>query len=66
MGAASSVSSQLPNIISLVARQAIGATELTVSNGTDGNWNTTDVKMFMKNVGVDRYAYSVFVNMPSS
>lgn len=66
MGAASSVSSQLPNIISLVARQAIGATELTVSNGTDGNWNTTDVKMFMKNVGVDRYAYPVLVNKSSS
>lgn len=55
IGASSGVSSLLPNVVSLVARQAIGATELTVASGTDGKWNTTDIMMFMKNVGTDRY-----------
>lgn len=54
IGAASGISSLLPNVVSLVARQAIGATELTVASGTDGKWNTTDIMMFMKNVGTDR------------
>ena len=44
-------SSALQNIISLSAPFAMGGTEITISNGTDGNWNTSDVKMFMKDIG---------------
>ena len=44
-------SSALQNIISLSAPFAMGGTEITISNGTDGNWNTSDVKMFMKDLG---------------
>ena len=29
----------------------MGATELTIANGTDGQWNKTDIKMFMKDIG---------------
>ena len=48
---ANSISPQYSNLISLAARQTIGSTELTVARSTDGQWNTSDVKMFMKNVG---------------
>ena len=48
---AAAISPQYVDLVSLAARQAIGATELTIANGTDGKWNTSDVKMFMKDVG---------------
>ncbi|KAH8107238.1 hypothetical protein BXZ70DRAFT_285390 [Cristinia sonorae] len=48
---ASSISPVYSNLVSLSARQAIGATELTVASGTDGKLNTSDVMMFMKNIG---------------
>ncbi|TCD69631.1 hypothetical protein EIP91_006856 [Steccherinum ochraceum] len=48
---ASSVSQTYAELVSLGARQAIGATDITVSRGTDGQWNSSDVMMFMKDVG---------------
>ena len=33
----------------------MGATELTIANGTDSQWNKTDVKMFMKDMGDSKY-----------
>ncbi|OBZ70559.1 hypothetical protein A0H81_09078 [Grifola frondosa] len=48
---ASAISSNYAELVSLAARQVIGATDLTISNGTDGQWNTSDVKMFMKAIG---------------
>ncbi|KZT10665.1 uncharacterized protein LAESUDRAFT_755360 [Laetiporus sulphureus 93-53] len=50
---ASSISSQYSDLISLAARQAFGGIDITVSNETDGNWNTSDVMIFMKNMGTD-------------
>lgn len=44
-------SSNYVDIISISARQAYGATELTVGKGTDGKYNQSDVMMFMKNIG---------------
>lgn len=38
----------------MAARQTIGSSELSITNGTDGRWNTSDVKMFMKDVGTSR------------
>lgn len=32
----------------------MGSTELTVSQGGDGQWNMSDVKLFMKDVGVSQ------------
>lgn len=52
---ASAISPQYANLVSLAARQTIGSTELTIANGTDGRWNTSDVKMFMKDVGTSRF-----------
>ncbi|THH29207.1 hypothetical protein EUX98_g4981, partial [Antrodiella citrinella] len=51
LGDSSNISSTYSNLVSIAARQTIGATELTVANGTDGKWNTSDVMMFMKDVG---------------
>ena len=48
---ASAISPEYVSLASLAARQVFGATELTIGNGTDGQFNMTDVKMFMKNVG---------------
>ncbi|TFY76685.1 hypothetical protein EWM64_g7329 [Hericium alpestre] len=49
--AANNVSSDYADLVSLAARQVFGATELTISKGADGNWSTSDVMMFMKNIG---------------
>ena len=47
---ASAVSSHYADLISLTARQAMAGVELTVG-GVGPDWNTSDVKMFMKDVG---------------
>ncbi|TFY82660.1 hypothetical protein EWM64_g1355 [Hericium alpestre] len=49
--AAAGVSPDYQDLVSLAVRQVYGATELTVAMGTDGKWNTSDVMMFMKNIG---------------
>ncbi|TCD59771.1 hypothetical protein EIP91_011516 [Steccherinum ochraceum] len=51
IGDAGKVSPTYTNLVSLAARQAMGGTDLTVARGTDSSWNTSDVKMFMKDVG---------------
>ena len=49
MDEAAKVSSQYVDLISLVARQVMGALDITVGSG--GSTNETDVKAFMKDVG---------------
>ncbi|KZT10711.1 uncharacterized protein LAESUDRAFT_643898 [Laetiporus sulphureus 93-53] len=51
---ASSITSQYSDLISLAARQAFGAIDITVPKGTDGNGDISDVMIFMKNMGTDR------------
>ncbi|CAL1714527.1 unnamed protein product [Somion occarium] len=46
-----SESQALVNVLSFAASLAMSAIELTITNGTDGSWNTSDVKMFMMDVG---------------
>ena len=53
MQAASSVSNEYGQIVSLATRQTFGSIDITVGNGTDGNWNMSDVMIFMKNMGFD-------------
>lgn len=50
---AANVSAHYADLVSLAARQAMGGTELTVGrSSTDSHqWNTSDVKMFLKDVG---------------
>ncbi|KAF7790198.1 hypothetical protein EIP86_001150 [Pleurotus ostreatoroseus] len=53
--AAARISNHYVDLVSLAARQAMAGTELTVSQGTSdpSQWNLSDIKMFMKNVGTD-------------
>lgn len=47
---ASSVSPHLADLVAIAARQAMAGTELTVG-GAAGSYNTSDIRMYMKQVG---------------
>ncbi|KAI0312550.1 hypothetical protein OF83DRAFT_1031803, partial [Amylostereum chailletii] len=49
------------DLIALAMRQAIGFTSLTISKGSDGSWNQSDVMMFWRDLGtgLDQQANSV-------
>ena len=50
--AASIVSPEYADLVSLVTRQVLGGGEITMTKNPDGNsWNTTDVMMFVKDMG---------------
>jgi len=49
--AASAISSNYSDLVTLAARQTFGGIDITISNGTDGQWNSSDVMIFMKNLG---------------
>jgi hypothetical protein len=51
---ASKISTNYAGIVALSIRQAVGATEITISKGSNGAFNTSDVLMFMK--GMPRFA----------
>ncbi|EIM89463.1 uncharacterized protein STEHIDRAFT_52330 [Stereum hirsutum FP-91666 SS1] len=51
ISAANSVSSEYSDILSLGLRQCLGATELTLGQNSDGTLNSTDVMMFMEDMG---------------
>lgn len=48
---ATNVSLDYPDLLSLVARQAMSAIEITVLKNADGSFNTSDVMAFMKDMG---------------
>lgn len=48
LGNASSISTQYADLVSLAVRQTLGSLDFTVSTGTDGNPNVSDVRIFMK------------------
>lgn len=48
---AASVSSPLGDLVSLAIAQVYGSTQLTIGTDTLGNFNESDVMMFMKNIG---------------
>ena len=48
---ASQYSEQYADLLALTTRQAMGPMEITLSRDAGGNWNTSDVKVFMKNLG---------------
>lgn len=52
---ASAISGNYAGIVQLSIRQAFGAMELTISQNSDGSWNTSDVVMFLKGM-----AHSLF------
>ncbi|KAI0368349.1 hypothetical protein BV20DRAFT_471147 [Pilatotrama ljubarskyi] len=51
IGNASKISSEYADLVSLAARQVLGSVDITVSKGTDGKPNATDVNVFMKEIG---------------
>ncbi|KAF8273701.1 hypothetical protein EI94DRAFT_1715629 [Lactarius quietus] len=48
---AASVSDLLGDLVSLATAQIYGSTQLTIGIDSNGNYNTSDVMMFMKNIG---------------
>ena len=49
--AAASVSNPLGDLVSLAIAQVYGSTQLTIGTDALGNYNESDVMMFMKNIG---------------
>ena len=50
---ATSVSGLLGDLVSLAIAQVYGSTQLTIGTGAGGGFNSSDVMMFMKNIGGD-------------
>jgi hypothetical protein len=48
---AAPVSNLLGDLVSLATAQVYGSTQLTIGTDARGNFNTSDVMMFMKNIG---------------
>jgi hypothetical protein len=50
---AASVSNLLGDLVSLAVPQVYGSAQITIGTDANGNFNKSDVMMFMKNVGGD-------------
>ena len=55
MSAASQISSQYSDVLSLGTRQTMGALDFTIGTDSSGHLVPGDVKVFMKNLGTDRF-----------
>ncbi|KAI0265444.1 DUF1793-domain-containing protein [Gloeopeniophorella convolvens] len=62
---ASKVSGNYASIVALSIRQALGATEITISKTSGGAFNTSDVLMFMKEISSDGNVNTVDVIFPA-
>ncbi|KAI0796743.1 DUF1793-domain-containing protein [Abortiporus biennis] len=62
---ANAISSDYASIVALSIRQGFGATEITISKDAQGNFNTSDVLMFMKEISSDGNVNTVDVIFPS-
>ena len=60
LGAIADRSDSYKALISITARQAMASTELTVSNTTDGQWNLSDLQMFMRDTGAGLFVLLAF------
>ena len=45
------ISSQYYDLLALSTRQAMGALDFTILKDSAGNWNTSDVKAFLRSAG---------------
>jgi hypothetical protein len=50
---AGKISTNYAALTALSLRQAMGATEITISKSSSGAWNTSDVLMFLKEISSD-------------
>ena len=62
MNAASNISSNYVDLVSLATRQTMGALEITVGADAKGTPDPSDVMVFMEDIGTSRCA--VCVNVP--
>ncbi|KAH9844227.1 DUF1793-domain-containing protein [Rhodofomes roseus] len=62
---ASSISSDYAEWVALSVRQAFGAIEFTISKDSSGNFNTSDILTFMKEISSDGNVNTVDVIYPS-
>ncbi|THH14879.1 hypothetical protein EW146_g5515 [Bondarzewia mesenterica] len=62
---ASKISADYSSIVALSVRQTFGATEITISKGSNGQWNTSDVLVFMKEISSDGNVNTVDVIFPA-
>ncbi|KAF8883859.1 hypothetical protein BD779DRAFT_1626150 [Infundibulicybe gibba] len=46
-----SISQDYADLVSLSVRQTMGSIDITTSRGLNGQWNTSDVMIFMKSIG---------------
>ncbi|KAG6821602.1 hypothetical protein H0H93_000111 [Arthromyces matolae] len=62
---ASKISTDYAGVVALSIRQAIGATEITISKNSDGTWNTSDIIVFLKEISSDGNVNTVDVIFPA-
>ncbi|KAF8639975.1 hypothetical protein AX17_001222 [Amanita inopinata Kibby_2008] len=62
---ASAISADYADIVALSVRQALAATEITISKNSDGSWNTSDIIVFMKEISSDGNVNTVDVIFPA-
>ena len=51
---AEKISPKYVDLVSLATRQILGSLDITVLSDAQGGVNTSDVKIFMKNMGIDQ------------
>ncbi|KAG8887675.1 hypothetical protein FRB98_009184 [Tulasnella sp. 332] len=62
---ASKISTDYAAVVALSIRQALGATEITISKSSSGAWNTNDIMMFLKEISSDGNVSTVDVIFPA-
>jgi len=62
-------SSNYADLVALAIKQALGTMDTTITKGSDNKWDTTDLKMFMKNtasVGGGGYVHNLLSMISTS
>ena len=57
LNAAAKISSQYSDIVALSTRQTMSALDITVGTDSKGKVQPNDIKIFMKNLGTDRFVF---------
>ena len=65
MSAAANISSEYIDLVSLTARQTMGALDITVVNNSDNSVDASDVKVFMKDIGGSGCVFSHSYTQPN-
>jgi len=59
------INSEYAGLVAISLRQALGASEITISKDSTGGWNTSDILMFLKEISSDGNVNTVDVIMPA-